>query len=324
MSQVLRVDNKTISTPIINIVKDIKNQLFNGKLSVIKDRGDNIRCSCPVHKGGLENRPSADIYVGNGTDNLPYGYFKCFTCGARFTFDHFVAEAFDISDEKAKRWLIDNYADGTIEYEVDLPEIILDKPRPKNQELIPESILNMFEDFHPYMIQRKMSKKIIDLFKIKYDPKSKCLVFPVRDINGKLVMLTRRSVESKMFYIDKDKEKPLYLLDYMIKNNIQQCMITEGQIDALTACSYGFPCVATMGAISDNQINLINKSGIRVLYVMFDNDAAGQRFANKLLSKIKKDIITINVPIIINGKKDINDLSQEEFYKCVELAEKSL
>lgn len=319
----LRVDNKTISTPVIDIIKAIKSQLFNGKLKVIKSRGNNIRVTCPFHKDGLENKASADIYVGDETDKLQYGYFKCFTCGAQHPFYRFVAECFEISERDAKKWLIDNFADGIVEYEVDLPEISLEKPKSRRQ-IIPEEILDTFENFHPYMIQRKLSKRIIDVFELKYDPKTRCIVFPVRDERGALVMLTRRSVEDKTFYIDKEKEKPLYLLNYILDNDIQECMITEGQIDALTACTYGFPCVATMGAISDHQIELINKSGIRILYVMFDNDDAGQRFTKKLLSNIRKDILVVNVPIKIAGKKDINDLSQDEFDYCIAQAEASL
>ena len=319
MCQYLKIGHKTISTPLIEIVKDLKSIIHNNKLKTIRDRGDNIRVTCPFHKNGLEDRASADIYIGPSTDTLEYGWFKCFTCGEKAPFYHFVASCLEVSDFDAKRWLIENYADGDVEYEIELPPIDL-FPKKKNKP-ISENILNQFESFHPYMVQRKLSKKVIDKFQLKYDPASKCLVFPVRDELGNLVMLTRRSVESKLFIIDKNKEKPLYLLYYMMQHNIDKVMITEGQIDALTACGFGFPCIATMGAISDHQIELINKSGIRVLYTMFDNDDAGRRFTNRLMQGINKDILVVNVNINIPGKKDINDLTVDEFYKCVEEAE---
>lgn len=77
-----------------------------------------------------------------------------------------------------------------------------------------------------------------------------------------------------------------------------------------------------MGAISQSQIDSLNKSGIRVLYTMFDNDEAGQRFTTKLINNLRKDILIINVKIKIPNKKDINDLTIDEFYDCVESAEK--
>ena len=64
-----------------------------------------------------------------------------------------------------------------------------------------KSILDTFESFHPYMIKRKLTKRIIELFKIKYDPKTESIVFPVYNENNRLVMLTRRSVEGKKFFI---------------------------------------------------------------------------------------------------------------------------
>lgn len=321
--QYLKVGNRRIYTPLYEIILDIQKINISGKLKSIKPRGSNIRVTCPVHKGGLENKPSADVYVGDTTDNVEYGWFKCFTCDSQGPFTRFVAECLDISEIDAKNWLIDNYADDFVDETITLPEMPTIS-NSRTSSYLPESVLNNFESFHPYMIERKLSKRIIDLFEVKYNPHSKSLVFPVRDENRNLVMLTERSVNTKYFYIEEDKEKPLYLLYYLIDNMIDTCIITEGQIDALTACSYGFPCVATIGAISDHQINLINKSGIRVLYVMFDNDAAGRRFTFKLKKALRKDILIVDVPIIIPGKKDINDLSQDEFYACIENAEKNL
>ena len=319
--QVLKLKNKYIATPIIDIIKDIRNQIFNGKLSVIKARGDNIRVTCPFHKGGQENKASADIYVGEDTDKVPYGWFKCFTCGEQGSFEYFVASVLDISLDKAIDWLIANYGEGSEEIPLDLPEISLIS---KKSTYLDESALAAFESFHPYLIHRHISKQILNLFEVKYDTNSKCVVFPVRDEHKRLTMLTRRSTLEKFFVIDEDKQKPLYLLYYILERGLDFAMITEAQIDALTACTYDFPCIATMGAISDHQIDLINKSGIRILYTMFDNDAAGKRFTRKLIQHLRKDILVIQVPFVIPGKKDINDLTYDEFYQCIRAGEQGL
>lgn len=314
-NKVIKIDNTIITTPIIDILERIKLEIHNGKLQSMRVRGDNIRVTCPFHKNGKESRASSDIYIGDEVDKLQYGWFKCFTCGVSAPFYHFVASCFDSSDEFAKKWLIENFADFTSDTQFNLPKIEI---KPDKKRILDSSILDKYENFHPYLISRKISKQIIDKFNLKYDPKTRNIIFPVKDENSKLIMLTRRNVYSKLFMIDEDVEKPLYLLNYMLENNINNFMITEGQIDALTAFSYGMPCVATMGAISDHQISLINKSNVRVLYIMFDNDDAGYRFRDKLLKYIRKDIITVPVDINIANKKDINDLSKEEFNKCIE------
>lgn len=319
----LKIRNTKVSTPILNIVKDVKGSIFNGKLAVIKTLGNNIRVTCvnPNHKGGHESKPSADIYVGESSDRVKYGTYSCFTCQTSCSFTHFVAMAFDKDDIWAEKWLIEHYADGTLEEEfINLPIIDI-KNNVSKQPALSESILDTFESFHPYMIQRKLTKKIIELFKIKYDPKTESIVFPVYDENNRLVMLTRRSVEGKRFIIDKDKQKPLYLLNYIKEHNIEKVIITEGQIDALTACVYGFPAIATIGAISEHQINLLNKSNIRILYLFFDNDDAGKKFKTTLISKLRSDILLVDVDISKTGKKDINDLNETEFWDCIQESE---
>jgi len=314
----LKVRNRKISKPLFDIIKDAKSSLINGKLSIIKPTGTNIRVSCvnPDHKGGHESRASADVYIGNSTDRVKYGTYSCFTCQVACSFIHFIAMAFDKDDAWAEKWLIDNYGEGFIEEELlNLPQITLNMNKQKN--FLDESILDSFESFHPYMVQRKLSKKIIELFKVKYDPKTESIVFPVYDENNRLVMLTRRSVEGKKFIIDKDKEKPLYLLNYINEHNIDKAIITEGAIDALTACVYGFPAIATMGSMSEHQVDLLNKSSIRILYIFFDNDYSGKRFKNNLLKQLRKDILVVDVDISKTGKKDINELDENTFWKCI-------
>lgn len=178
--QYLRINNFTISTPLIDIVKDIRNQIVNGKLKTVQLKSDNIRVTCPFHSGGFENRASSDIFIGD-SDKLEYGWFKCFTCGESSPFYHFVSHCFDISDEAAKKWLIDNYADSEIVNSFSLPEIDLSKPKTK---IISDTVLQSFESFSPYVTGRKLSKSILDLFEVKYDKKSKCIVFPVRNEKG--------------------------------------------------------------------------------------------------------------------------------------------
>ena len=314
MNQLI-IDNKTISTPLIDIIKSVKNQLHNGKLKDIRPKGNNIRVTCPHHKNGLENTPAGDIYIGPATDKVEYGWFKCFTCGEQGPFYHFIAECFDTDDEWAKEWLLENYADGIIEYEIDLPEIDL-KNNTKKTEYLSESVLDEFEDFHPYMLKRKLTKEVCKQFEVKYDPKGKCLVFPVRDEKGKLVMLTRRSVENKTFIIDADKEKPVYLLYYLLSKNIQEAYICESQINALTLWTHGFPAVALFGTGSKHQYDLLNKSNIRVYNLLFDGDDAGDKGISKFLKNIRKDVI-VNVIKVPRGK-DVNDLDYDEVEKLIQ------
>lgn len=321
MVNYIEVRKKFITTSLWDIVMDIKNQLHNGKLKVVKKQGDdNIRVTCPHHKNGLEDSPDCDIYIGQTLKNskgqviVAYGTVKCFACDFKGDFVKFVAECFDKSREWAEDWLIENYSSmESGEDLIDLEPIVLNaKPKKK---YLDESILNTFEDFHPYMLQRKLTKEVVKEFEVKYDPKTECLVFPVRDEKGKLLMLTRRSVKDKKFIIDKEKQKPVYLLYYLLKRNIQEAYVVESQINCLTLWTHYLPAIALFGTGSEYQYELLNKSNIRVYNLMFDGDEAGDKGIREFLKHIRKDVI-VNIIRIPRGK-DVNDLSYEQVENLV-------
>ena len=319
MANYIEVRKKFIYTSLWDIVMDIKRQLHNGKLKVVKKQSDdNIRVTCPHHKGGQEDTPDCDIYIGptikdsKGNIIVAYGTVNCFACEFKGNFVKFVAECFDKSYEWAENWLIENYASDYTNTYLDLPPIVLSKSK---KTYLDESILNEFEDFHPYMLERKLTKEVIKEFEIKYDPKTECLVFPVRDEKGKLWMLTRRSVNSKKFIIDKEKQKPVYLLYYLKKRNIQEAYVCESQINALSIWTHHLPAIALFGTGSEYQYDLLNKSGIRVFNLMFDGDEAGEKGIREFLKNIRKDVV-VNIIRLPKGK-DINDLSYDEVEKLI-------
>jgi DNA primase len=185
---------------------------------------------------------------------------------------------------------------------------------------MPSSYLEAFQDWHPYLAQRKLSREVCELFKVKYDPQTSQIVFPCFDIAGKIIMAPRRSIYNKTFYITKDQDKPVYCLDYIIKNNISTAMICEGPIDVLTCYTYGYPAIGTWGNPSPSQIDAINKSPIKVLYIAMDNDWAGQRMANVIKAGLDPRIIIKEVKWI---HKDPNEHSYEEFQKVMNEAKNS-
>ena len=315
----LIVDNYVINKPIEDILNLLRISLTNGKLKDIQNKGDNLLVTCPHHDGGHEKTPACNVYIGNDT-KLPYGYFNCFVCGEKGSFLKFVAECFDAPESYAKSWLLKNFGGELIQKNLFMGEpIVLNRNKGKKQGL-DESILDQYQKWCPYLAKRKLSREICELFKVRYDPKYRQVIFPAYDINGKLVMMTKRSIDTKTFYLDKDVEKPVYCLDYIMKNNIKTALITEGPFDCLTGWEYGFPTVATFGKISDYQIEQLNKSCLTVIYAAFDNDAAGRSFLETLKRKLTKRIIIIETKFPAN-KKDINDLSKEEFDKVIKNAQ---
>jgi DNA primase len=317
----LIVDNYVIDKPIIEILNRLRLTLNNGKLKDIEVKTDNILVTCPVHDNGRESTPACNIYIGSDS-KIPYGYFNCFVCGSKGPFLKFVAECFNSSTDYAKDWLLKTFGGELVEKSAFMgDDIKIVQPRKKTHRIDP-SILESFQKWTPYLGKRKLSREICELFKVRYDPKYRQVIFPAYDIKGNLVMLTKRSIDTKTFYLDKDVEKPVYCLDYVMKNNYQTVLITEGPFDCLTGWEYGFPTIATFGKISDYQIEQINKSCINIIYAAFDNDAAGQSFTKTLKEKLTKRIMIIETKFPAN-KKDINDLTKEELVDMLKSASNS-
>lgn len=317
----LIIDNYVINKPIEEILTLLKLSLTNGKLKDIENKGDDILVTCPHHDGGHEKTPACNIYIGNDT-KLPYGYFNCFVCGEKGSFLKFVAECFDAPESYAKAWLLKNFGGELVAKNLFMGEPIVLNRNKGIKKHLDESILDQYQTWNPYLAKRKLSREICELFKVRYDPKYRQVIFPAYDMKGNLVMLAKRSIDVKSFYLDKDVEKPVYCLDYVMKNNIKTVLITEGPFDCLTGWEYGFPTIATFGKISDYQIEQINKSCINIIYAAFDNDAAGRSFLETLKRKLTKRIIVIETKFPAN-KKDVNDLSKEELQEIIKNARNS-
>lgn len=320
--RVLRVDNYIIETPLFEIVNHLRMALTNGKLREIKawsNGDDNIVVTCPNrhHKGGRENSAAMNIYVGEDT-RIPYGFCKCWACDFQCSFVYFVAECFECSEEFAKNWLIDKF--GTLSTAaVSLGDDIVIKQK-RGATKLPKTFLAGLQNWHPYLAERKLSREVCELFQVKYDPTTSQIVFPCFDTAGNILMAPRRSIVYKNFYLDSDQDKPVYCLDYIIKNNITTAMICEGPFDVLTCYTYGYPAIGTFGNPSPSQIEAINKSPIRVLYLAMDNDSAGRRMANTIRAGLSPRIIIKEVNWI---KKDPNEHSFEEFQKVMTIAKNS-
>lgn len=308
----LVIDNHIIKKDIRSILNELVKYAVPGKLKSIKYEPEDVRITCPVHKDGQENKPSCNIFIGESND-MVWGTTHCFACGFKGQLFDFVAEACDKSRAWAKKWLKDNFTETVIEGN----DLIIDEPirldkNQSNQICLKESSLYNYQNWHPYLQKRKLSKEICEKFEVKYDPETECIVFPVRDFKGKLRFLTRRSVNSKKFIIDKNIDKEVYLLYNIVRTNIKEVYVCESQINALTLWSWGYPAIALLGTGSDYQYNLLNKSGILKYNLCFDGDEAGRKGIKNFKKNIKNCFISI---VEIPNGKDVNDLTKEQFNK---------
>ena len=307
----LIVKGKVIDTPIPVILTTLKGELHNGKLRDIgQEVNDNVPITCPIHKMGNEKNPSCNVFSGKDDEKVEYGKCHCFTCGWTASLPKLVSVCFGSADDSiGEDWLLDRFGGSSAAGYLNLPEIDISKPKVKAK--MDESVLKDFDYYHDYMWQRNLTKEVVDKFSVGYDNDRKSLTFPVWDEFGNLVMITYRSVVDKRFHIEKDADKPVYLLNFLKNEGITTAYICESQINALTLWSYGYPAVALFGTGSKHQYDILNKSHIRNYVLCFDGDEAGDKGISRFKSNIRDDVL-VSVKRLPRGK-DVNDLSKDEF-----------
>ena len=185
------------------------------------------------------------------------------------------------------------------------------------------------------MYKRRLTDEVIELFDIGYDKKLQSITFPVRDIQGNCLFIARRSVNTKFFNYPKGVEKPLYgLYEYHklcttrivggrcngkteFLKRLNEVIVCESMLDALTAWVYGRFAVALNGLGNELQFQQLRDLPCRKLILATDNDEAGLKARVRIRKNVTNKLITEY--ILPKGKKDINELSEEEFNNLEEV-----
>lgn len=312
----LKVRNKLIVTPIDTILKTLQRELHNGKLKDIDYDGHSKNCNitCPIHKDGFETNPSCQILVDTDDKDLEAGYAHCFTCGYTGPLTLTINSLFDQMDPRfGEDWLIERFGNILVESKEYLPPFEITK---ESKKYLDEECLKEFDFYHPYMWKRKLSKEVVDQFRIGYDKYRDAITFPVYDEKKRLVMVTARSVNTKRFYIPEGVDKPVYLLYDLIERGVTTTLVCESQLNTLYARSLGYDAVGLFGTGSFKQFQILNKSGIRNYILAFDGDEAGKKGAQRFKKYINKEcfITELQLP----RGKDLNDLNPEEVHSLVQ------
>lgn len=306
-----------------------------------KDGPEHIQICCPYHNNGMEHRPSAGIRKSDGV-------FHCFACGEVHSLQEVISYCFGHTDDIVGtfgwKWLLKNFATVQVEERKDVE---LDFRRDNwnidcsldNKNYVTEEELKKYRYIHPYMYKRKLTDDIIELFDIGYDKDTQCITFPIKDIKGNVLFIARRSVNSKFFHYPCGVLKPLYGLyeyykdihdkTYIGKWDGQEItsgkymlqslpiIVCESMIDALTCWVYGKYAVALNGLGTQEQFKQLSQLPCRKLILATDNDEAGQMARTRIRYNVRNKLITEYV--IPDGKKDMNDLSENEFRNILEI-----
>lgn len=220
------------------------------------------------------------------------------------------------TEDETARYLLDKYAPG---WDGDFRNIEFDfswipAKKEKRRQPLPLSTLKPYMFRHPYLGRRGISEAVQRAMRIGYDRETREVIIPWFNYRGELVQIKRRSVRSKFFRFLPMSEggfpvrELVYAIDVIYRKGLDYAVVTEAEIDALYAMTCGFPAIAVGGArFSREKADVIRRSPLRRLIIAADNDDAGRRLEQEIVSRLagEVDLWKVRLP---EGCKDLNDV----------------
>lgn len=325
----ITVWNTPVVATVEQVLKDIKLQLYGtGLLREINNTGSDCMITCPFHKGGKEHSPSCGVLLREKVvkeKTYEAGTVHCYTCGYTADLPQFVTDVLGLENAVAGyKWLVGRYNYSA--QERDPIDLNLYRGQDQKASYMDEDEVERFyrellnsKEACEYLHKRELANWIFDAYKLGYDPADKTVLFPVRDMEGRVVFYKGRSIAGKHFYNARDIDKSSLVFGLYelcngsfsdgVPNADSEIWITESEIDALSLISYGKLAVAIMGShISEEQCRELERSPFRRFVLATDNDDAGIKGASQIKRLlIPKGFRFTNLQWHTN-LKDINDL----------------
>lgn len=321
----LIIRERPIMASVYDILTRLQMEIHEAGINLLQDveiSKNDVMVTCIHHGGGTEKHPSCGVNITDVTRNKKRhsaGTVHCFACGYTGDLATFVSECFGHNDRgiHGYKWISERFASVDVEHRQPLKlNMSRDATLDTHIEYIGEEELDRYRYTHPYMYERKLTDPIIDYFDVGYDEDTGTLTFPVHDAKGNVLFFQRRAVVGKSFLNDTaPKGGTLYGIHRIQQNlhRINELVICESIIDALTCWTHKHPATALMGShASPTQIQMLRRLPIRKFIFALDNDTAGREGIEKLKDELglHKVLYRLELP---EGVKDVNVLEWDEF-----------
>lgn len=307
-----------------DVLDELVSQLESNGIQLLKKRNNlqtHIMVQCPYHGNGQEKKPSAGFRKDDGK-------FHCFACNEVHSLPEVISYCFgkydDVLGKFGLKWLQKNFQHLEVEQREALKLDLSRKKVKKESKYVSEEELDSYRYTHPYLYERGMTDEIIEIFDLGYDEVSRSITFPMRDVNGNTLFVSRRRVKYKRYEYPKGVEKPLYGIYEIYRQMLTnpdftgEVIVCEGMFDALTCWVYGKYAVALNGLGNDLQFEQLRKLPVRKLILATDMDSAGLKARERIRVQVTNKIIT-EYRWNLKDYKDINAMSKQYFQALEEI-----
>lgn len=282
--------------------------------------GDWAKSFCPFHK---ETRPSFTI-------NMESGWFHCYGCQASGPIQLLLRKL------GYRHHDLDNLIRELQQYKKKKKKSLKEPTT-----FLPEHILAAYERCPTSLLDAGFDKNLLYNYQVGYDTYEAKITFPVRDIYGRLVAISGRTIGDDSpkykFYTFRDTF-PDYTLDpsghlwgaeklmakYQAGGKIERIIVCEGFKAALWCVQQGFDAVALMRtAIVADQLSLL-KTFYKPIVLFLDNDMPGRVGTARASKKIMRYVPSLKIVDYPAGKKQPDDCSGDEVKNLIKNAKNPL
>lgn len=250
---------------------------------------NDIFITCPNYEahGGPEHTPSCAI-------SKEEGLVHCFGCGYHTSLPGLVSDILGFKNPvKGFQWIRRKFSAPAVGHRKSL--LSPDIERDKKKIYVPEEALLQYNFDHPYMYKRRLTPEVIDWFSIGYDEESHSITIPVKDVDGRIAFIKKRSVKRSKFgkYLIEegaDKREIVFGL-FMVKRclpKVDMVFLSEGEMDVLSWYSIEKYGAGLQGSdlFADQKKELIRVVRGKPICLAFDNDKAGLRCRSKCIEEL--------------------------------------
>lgn len=278
----------------------VKNVVLNCGIDIVREEENWIDIFCPYHH---------NVRTSSAGLNKEHGTFNCFSCGVTATLEEFVMfvtgknglEALRFIDKEKGNTDVLSFLQNKLQIESEYLEFDRNLIEKYNQEALtnPRSI--------QYLKGRGINKESVEKFQIGYILEEDMVCIPIHMPNAKCVGLVQRSIDGKTFKNTTDLPKSKTMFNIHNAKKHDGVFIVESSFDAVRIEQAGGHAVATLGAnITSGQVEIVKKYFNKV-FVIGDNDDAGKKMAEKMVTKLPK----ITRPVILPDRyKDVSEMEQ--------------
>ena len=152
----------------------------------------------------------------------------------------------------------------------------------------------------------------------------KCVVFPIKDVDGNIRSFYGRAIEDKRQCYTKGSRNAVWNSEIVKAHST--LIITESILDAYSLIEIGFsnvlPIYGTSGLTKDH-LDLLSNYPVKEIILCLDNDKAGEKALPRLLEKLDPLGIEISKLTLPEGIKDPNEYIQnggdkDDFQKLID------